>query len=123
MKAYTDLEQSKELAEILPIESADMYWLNRHIDLTQTKHELFVVDRSDKHIDFFNSYAVAVEKGEIIPVWSLFALLAQMPGVELVSSNDGHCRAFWNEMYSEWHTNAVDACVELIERVRKEEEQ
>ena len=26
MKSYTDLEQSKKLAEILPIESSDMYW-------------------------------------------------------------------------------------------------
>ena len=26
IKAYTDLEQSKKLAEILPLESADMYW-------------------------------------------------------------------------------------------------
>lgn len=26
IKAYTDIEQSKELAEILPIESADMYY-------------------------------------------------------------------------------------------------
>ena len=26
MKAYTDLEQSRKLAEILPIESADMYY-------------------------------------------------------------------------------------------------
>lgn len=26
MKAYTDLEQSRKLAEILPLESADMHW-------------------------------------------------------------------------------------------------
>lgn len=26
MKAYTDIEQSKKLAEILPVESADMWW-------------------------------------------------------------------------------------------------
>ena len=26
MKAYTDMEQSKELSEILPPESADMWW-------------------------------------------------------------------------------------------------
>lgn len=26
MKAYTDIHQSKKLAEILPIESADMSW-------------------------------------------------------------------------------------------------
>lgn len=31
MKAYTDIEQSKKLAEILPIESADMYYF-RQID-------------------------------------------------------------------------------------------
>ena len=28
MKSYTDLEQSKKLAEILPPESADMCWTN-----------------------------------------------------------------------------------------------
>ena len=27
MKVYTDISQSKKLAEILPIESADMYYL------------------------------------------------------------------------------------------------
>ena len=26
MKSYTDIEQSKKLAEILPLESADMYY-------------------------------------------------------------------------------------------------
>lgn len=26
MKAYTDIEQSKKLAEILPIETADAWW-------------------------------------------------------------------------------------------------
>lgn len=28
IKSYTDLEQSKKLAEILPIESADMHYNN-----------------------------------------------------------------------------------------------
>ena len=27
MKSYTDIEQSKKLAEILPLESADMSWI------------------------------------------------------------------------------------------------
>ena len=26
MKAFTDISQSKKLAKILPLESADMYW-------------------------------------------------------------------------------------------------
>lgn len=79
MKAFTDLEQSKALAKILPIESADMYWLNRHIDLTETKYEVFVIDKSNKYIDFFKSYAVAVDNNEIIPCWSLAALLDILP--------------------------------------------
>ena len=73
----TSIEQSKKLIELgIDINTADMYWFNRHIDMTQTKYELFVVDKSDKYIDFFNSYAVAVEKGEIIPAWSISALLS-----------------------------------------------
>ncbi len=82
MKSYTDLEQSKKLTEILPIKSADMYWLNWHIDLTETKYEVFVIDKSNKYIDFFNSYAVAIDNNEIIPCWSLAALLGLMPRIE-----------------------------------------
>ena len=55
------------------------------------------------------------------PCWSLTALLAQMPCSELVSSNDNRYRVFWKNRYSDWHENAVDSCVELFERVRKEE--
>ena len=29
MKSYTDIKQSRKLAEILPIESADMWWVER----------------------------------------------------------------------------------------------
>lgn len=79
MKSYTDIEQSIQLAKILPLESADMYWLNRHIDLTETKYDVFVIDKSDKHIDFFKSYAVAVDNNEIIPCWSLAMLLEIIP--------------------------------------------
>lgn len=79
-KICTSIEQSKKLLELgIDRNTVDMYWFNRHIDLTETKYELFVVDRSNKHIDFFNSYAVAVDNYEIIPAWSLSALLELMP--------------------------------------------
>lgn len=52
---------------------------------------------------------------------TLEQILQEMPCVVLESSRDNHYRTFWHDMYSEWHTNAVDACVELIERMRKEE--
>ena len=79
-KICTTIEQSKKLMELgIDVHTADMYWLNRHIDLTETKYESFVVDRYNKHIDFFNSYAVAVDNNEIVPSWSLSALLGLMP--------------------------------------------
>ena len=59
---------------------------------------------------------------DVVPCWSLTALLAQMPCARLDTSMDGHCRAFWNNKYSDWHESAVDACVELLLRERKEDE-
>ena len=123
MKSYTDLEQSKHLAEILPIESADMAWCNNSIRGVNYTDEysanLYTVKEMqecfDKALNGWDKY------WKLIPCWSLSALLAQMPCMELVSSQDNHYRAFWHEMYSDWHTNAVDACVEIITRKEKEQ--
>ena len=41
IKSYTDIEQSKKLAEILPLESADMQWfLEEDYGIVQIKEEL-----------------------------------------------------------------------------------
>ena len=62
MKAYTDIEQSKELAKILPVESADMSWAGTGLG---------------------NPFARTIPcKGypeEICPCWSLAALLDVLP--------------------------------------------
>ena len=59
MKAYSDIEQSKKLAEILPIESADMnYWCGTQIRIGGYR-------TMDKDLD--------------IPAWSLAALLEVIP--------------------------------------------
>lgn len=66
MKSYTDIEQSKKLAEILPLESADMYWWS-----------------SDKRY-----YIEAIDDGDFVEnrdirAWSLAALLDVLPKYEL----------------------------------------
>lgn len=130
IKSYTDLEQSKKLAEILPLESADMYWLNRHIDLTETKYELFVVDRSNKHIDFFNSYAIAVDNNEIIPAWSLAALLKYLSEIkpQVYTLVLFPSESKWILQFVEYGNvnvcevscdNPVDACVDMIEKLHE----
>ena len=61
MKSYTDIEQSKKLAEILPLESADAYYT--------------VIDQG-----FFLEVKQGIEPSkDDIPCWSLAALLDILP--------------------------------------------
>ena len=59
MKTYTDLEQSKKLAEILPLESADMGWYYSQ----------------DPKAARVMMWCGTKAKGADIPCWSLAALL------------------------------------------------
>ena len=67
MKSYTDIEQSKKLAEILPAESADMCW-GRDDD---------TIEYDDK--PYLNPYKDYTAKEYYIPCWSLAALLDLLP--------------------------------------------
>ena len=137
MKSNTDIRQGHILSDILSLKTADMYWLKRHIDLTESEYKLFVVDKSDKHIDFFNSYAVAVDNNEIIPCWSLSALLDILESeiyceegetYKLNIEKDG---TWWSVCYKEQYDEAnpietestedlVDACYEMILKLHKQ---
>ena len=72
IKSYTDIEQSKKLAEILPFESADMCWqsnLNgsdRQYLLDMGEIEYFDIEMNFEHYNIGNYD---------IPVWSLAALI------------------------------------------------
>ena len=46
MKAYTDIEQSKKLAEILPTESADMKWYFWKSEIDAPKTPTFGFDKT-----------------------------------------------------------------------------
>lgn len=66
MKAYTDIEQSKKLAEILPLESADMYYPNS----TVVKYQ------GALPIEFKHGNPLLSQE---IPCWSLAALMNLLP--------------------------------------------
>ena len=77
IKSFTDLEQSKKLAEILPIESADMWW-----------SRCTITDFGDGVLKV--SYAVEPcnisqfrNTKEDIPCWSLAALLKLIPNFNM----------------------------------------
>ena len=112
MKSYTDLEQSKKLAEILPIESADMCYLKREINDT------FIETPIIKPIG-------GVEKS--LCCWSLTALLSVLPknlNIGRPSLESNYKGYYWIKYYDEFmkpnnyktkcFNNPVDACYEMI---------
>lgn len=113
MKAYTDIEQSKKLAEILPIESADM-WFHPY--------------PNDEYWYDVPNIGNADLRYNQLPCWSLAALLDLIPKrikdynvLRIDISNNDF--AIWydeigygvnNDLPNITAKSAVDACYEMI---------
>ena len=124
MKGYTNLEQSKKLIEILPLESADMYW-----SIDEIPFLAFPVN------DIVTDWKYAEENG-MLPAWSLAALLNIIPYAIHKSDNEFYRLGIdkgYND-YAVWYTNNglavnnldvtsdnfVDACVEMIIKLHEQ---
>ena len=122
MKGYTDLEQSKKLAEFLPLKSADMYY-SKH----DTIHANTLYGSCD--IQYFNIR-------EYIPCWSLAVLLDIIPYAIHKSDSEFYRLEIdkgYND-YAVWYSNNgltvddldvtsdnfVDACVEMIIKLHEQ---
>lgn len=105
MKSYTDIKQSRKLAEFLPIESADMYY---PYDLDSRKILNIPVVKDD--------YCMPC-----IHCWSLAALLSVLPDYTMQTNTDGKvfvvCESKKPMVYA--YDNPVDACVEMIEKLHE----
>ena len=134
IKSHTNIEQSKKLAEVLPLESADMTW--EQVDLITGDlawEPLLGLDVAIK--DNLFSY----RNGYTIPCWSLAALLDILIAKDfdpetmfLRSTSDGRGTRLNNvwrlsvdrldvdislrDIYAD---NLVDACVEMILRLNE----
>jgi hypothetical protein len=115
MKSYTDLEQSKKLAEILPLESADTIWDLTNLDLPTIR----AIPYEDS--DYSNKYL------NIIPCWGLAALLDVLPnesdivkGKLDVADYKYMCTVcIKEEVITVFGNNLLDACYELIIKLYK----
>ena len=90
MKNCTDIEQSKKLAEILPLESADM------------------------RIGSYDSKSDKSDGIEIFKAWSLAALLDIYP---MIVGRDVGMYCCWQNskhLCSRHYDNPIDACYEMI---------
>ena len=128
IKSYSDLQQSRKLAKILPLESADMYYeevcnLPKAIIGNYVLHNQCMEDKDYKKLS--NSV--------LSPAWSLAALLGVLPNNEDISTNlsKGGYRISTLEYTNSWFVdyedetnslnncvtsadNPVDACYEMI---------
>lgn len=111
LKSYTDLEQSKKLAEILPLESSDM----NYSIWTTLDGELIVSPNQGSTIESLReNYG-----NQIMPCWSLAALLNALPKVInnetlFIETSTALWHIGYRNIYTARADNPVDACYELL---------
>ena len=101
MKSYTNIEQSRKLAEFLPFESADFQ--NKTIE-----------SNAGEDVDDV-SYVIH-------PCWSLAALLSVLPDYTLQTNTDGTVFVVCESkkpMISDAYDNPIDACYEMIVKLHE----
>ncbi len=120
VKSYTDLFQSKTLAEILSHNTADNTYervaiAGANLDAPE---ELQYIHKGDMPFVYYSGIG--------IPCWSLAALLAVLPEIngiplilEKVKAKDGYEGYYYHISYKDkilipYSKNPVDACVEMI---------
>lgn len=115
IKAYTDIEQSKKLTNILPIESADMCYI-KHASSDNPNWEF----NEDFPPMILSNVPINEITAETLPCWSLAALLGVLLEYHLSSPNPLDsmycCRVNDIETYAD---NPVDACYEMILRLNE----
>lgn len=117
---FTDLEQSRKLAEILPPESADMWYDSRYKEPHIGNYTQEMQCREDKDYRKNQSKAVGFC---LCPCWSLVALIKALPKkpcreYNLVISEKPPYFAF-DDLALNVHedydgTDSIDACVNMI---------
>lgn len=118
IKSYSDLQQSKKLSEILPLESADMnYTLEDFVD--EDTGDIFSIEK----------VSLGQPSDTEIGCWSLAALLGVLPNmISRYFKILGWCYGEWNCAYMDEDgeikynsiaDNPVDACVAMIERLHE----
>ena len=109
IKSYTDLEQSKKLAEILPFESADMIYT-----MVNGRCTPFIRIETIEEMD-----------EDDVLCWSLAALFGTLPLINftrplLIGTPKTLYKCMYNDdLKSHAYDNLVDACVAMIEKLQE----
>ena len=107
IRAYTTIEQSRKLAEILPLESADMYLWS-----SGKRYYIEAMDDGD-----FN------EKEGHVRAWSLAALLDVLPNGIVIIKDSQNGRYHFSSTHAGTYVttdNPIDACYEMIIKLHEQ---
>ena len=127
IKSYTDIEQSRKLAEFLPIESADMYYQYVLPKSSKIKHNPEIGNPINA-LEWYNKGYVFSGKEPItldeycVPCWSLASLLSVLPKGTNISTPDPLNKirySCWNDYDIFYAGNPVDACVDMIKKLHE----
>ena len=143
MKSYTDLKQSKKLAEFLPLESADMYYQYVLPKSDKIKHNPEIGNPVNA-LKWYNKGYATFGKEPItsdeycVPCWSLAALLEVLDD-EITKDNEETLKLHIEkeglqyylyyenldtgnmfELETEMYDDLVDCCVEKIDKLYKQ---
>lgn len=105
IKSYTSLEQSRKLAEILPLESADMYYCySRDVYTKEWDYDTtpIIIDE-DNQSDICD-----------VPCWSLAALLNVLPTYLFDFERGIDLNIYPNLSGKGWHCSYMPNCIENI---------
>jgi len=112
MKSYTDIKQSKKLAEILPLESADMYYSNINTIYANVIKECDITWAKVLYGSYdIRSFDVCGD----IPCWSLTALLDVIGNIFKYSLDyNGTSFTLIVGDFEITNETTVDVCYEMI---------
>lgn len=122
IKSYTDIEQSKKLAEILSLESADGFWEYHH-NMWYSEGEEWegfeYYPRAEPYLEYTRKENEWKEDKSDVPCWSLTALLGVLPKTInnetlFIETSPVLWRIGYRNAYTARTDNPVDACYKLI---------
>lgn len=141
IKSFTDIGQSKRLAEILPIKSADLWYAERYAGQVLESGEYVVEDTPNYYLSLTcpseSNYSQDTIKD--IPCWSTQALLDEIPYTLLNKDNEDlklHIEKDGEQYYlfyeneytgdmfeieTDMHDDLIDACYEMIMKLKEKD--
>ncbi|MBR4552868.1 MAG: hypothetical protein IKO20_04010 [Bacteroidaceae bacterium] len=138
IKAYTDIEQSKKLTEILPLESADMWWAERYAGQVMENGQYIIEEKPVYYLSLskpsIDNYSQDIIKD--IACWSLAALLNVIDQVKTIRNQRVTMlvgKYVWQHWYVEMakvlnensdvlvsSKELIDACYEMIIKLHEQ---